>query len=125
VLVAFIILLVGVVFLYWYESRLLAIQDRALPRRARVHVSAAGPGNSGHRLLGISARAIQLLYETVNLPIFFGPGYVEMKIILPMIWLSVFFLAATGISVVVSLNRKAGWKVPLIFGLLFHRQRPG
>ena len=39
VLVAFIILLVGVVFLYWYESRLLAIQDQTLPRRARVHVS--------------------------------------------------------------------------------------
>jgi uncharacterized membrane protein (UPF0182 family) len=119
VLVAFIILLVGVVFLYWYESRLLAIHDRALPRRARVHVSALALATVAIVCWGFLLERYQLLYESVNLPIFFGPGYVEMKIILPMIWLTVFFLAATGISVVVSVNRKAGWKVPLVFGLLF------
>jgi hypothetical protein len=119
VLVAFIILLVGVVFLYWYESRLLAIQDRALPRRARVHVSLLALATVAIVCWGFLLERYHLLYETVNLPIFFGPGYVEMKIILPMIWLSVFFLAATGISLVVSVNRKAGWKVPLVFGLLF------
>jgi uncharacterized membrane protein (UPF0182 family) len=119
VLVAFIILLVGVVFLYWYESRLLAIHDRALPRRARVHVSALALATVAIVCWGFLLERYHLLYESVNLPIFFGPGYVEMKIILPMIWLTVFFLAATGISVVVSVNRKAGWKVPLVFGLLF------
>ena len=119
VLVTFIILLVGVMFLYWYESRLLAIEDQALPRIARVHVSALALATVAIVCWGFLLERYQLLYETVNLPIFFGPGYVEMKIILPMIWLSVIFLAATGISLVVSVYRKAGWKVPLVFCLLF------
>ncbi|BBO69209.1 UPF0182 protein [Desulfosarcina alkanivorans] len=119
VLVAFIILLVGVMFLYWYESRLLAIEDQALPRIARVHVSALTLATVAIVCWGILFERYRLLYETVNLPIFFGPGYVEMKIILPMIWLSVIFLAATGISLVVSVNRKAGWKLPVVFVGLF------
>ncbi|MDX2453927.1 UPF0182 family protein [Desulfosarcina sp.] len=118
VLVAFIILLVGVMFLYWYEGRLLAIQERTLPRRARVHISLLALATVAIVCWGFLLERYQLLYETVNLPIFFGPGYVEMKIVLPMIWLSVFFLAATGISLVVSLNRKRGWKIPLIVGVL-------
>jgi uncharacterized membrane protein (UPF0182 family) len=118
VLVAFIILLVGVMFLYWYESRLLAIQDQTLPRRARVHISLLALATVAIVCWGFLLERYQLLYETVNLPIFFGPGYVEMKIVLPMIWLSVFFLAATGISLVVSLNRKRGWKIPVIVGVL-------
>ena len=119
VLVAFIILLVGVVFLYWYESRLLAIQDQTLPRRARVHVSALVLAAVAIVCWGFLLERFHLLYETVNLPIFFGPGYVEMKIVLPMIWLSVLLLAATGISLVVSVNRKAGWKLPVILVVLF------
>ena len=118
VLVAFIILLVGVMFLYWYESRLLAIQERMLPRRARVHVSLLALTTVAIIGWGFLLERYDLLYETTNLPVFFGPGYVEMKIVLPMIWLSVFFLAATGISLVVSVNRKAGWKLPVIFSLL-------
>ena len=119
VLVAFIILLVGVMFLYWYEGRLLAVQDQTLPRRARVHVNLLALTTVAIIGWGFLLERYNLLYETTNLPVFFGPGYVEMKIVLPMIWLSVFFLAATGISLVVSMNRKAGWKLPVIFSLLF------
>jgi uncharacterized membrane protein (UPF0182 family) len=111
--VAFIILLVGVVFLYWYESRLLAIQDQTLPRRARVHVSLLALATVAIVCWGFLLERYHLLYETVNLPVFFGPGYVEMKIILPMIWLSVLFLAAPAYPGG-SLNRKAGWKLPVI-----------
>ncbi len=119
VLVAFIILLVGLLFLYWYESRLLAIQDRTLPRRARVHLSLVALATVAIICWGFLLDRYDLLYETVNLPVFFGPGYVEMRIVLPMIWLSVFFLAATGISLVVCFNRKAGWKLSVVVGVLF------
>jgi uncharacterized membrane protein (UPF0182 family) len=119
VLVAFIMLLVGVVFLYWYESRLLAIQDQTLPRRARVHVSLLALATVAIVCWGFLLERYDLLYETVNLPVFFGPGYVEMRIVLPMIWLSVIFLAAFGICLVVCLNRRAGWKLPVIVGVLF------
>ncbi len=119
VLVAFIILLVGLLFLYWYESRLLAIQDRTLPRRARVHVSLVALATVAIICWGFLLDRYDLLYETVNLPVFFGPGYVEMRIVLPMIWLSVIFLTAIGISLVLGFNRRAGWKIPAVFGVLF------
>ena len=77
-------------FLYWYESRLLAIQERALPRRARVHISLLALATVAIVCWGFLLDRYDLLYETVNLPVFFGPGYVEMKIVMPMIWLSVF-----------------------------------
>ena len=119
VLLAFVILLVGVMFLYWYEGRLLALSDQKLPRKARVHVSLLALTTVAIVCWGFLLDRYNLLYATTNLPIFYGPGYVEMNIVLPMIWLSVIFLAATGVAIVVSIQRKAGWKIPLALGLLF------
>ncbi|MFO7715504.1 UPF0182 family protein [Desulfosarcina sp.] len=119
VLVAFIILLVGVMFLYWYEGRLLATQDQELPQRARLHVSLLALITVAIICWGFLLERYGLVYETANLPVFFGPGYVEMRIVLPSIWLAAVFLAATGIALVISVNRRAGWKLPMAFGLLF------
>ena len=119
ILVASIILLLGVIFLYWYEGRLLAVNDQKLPRRTKVHVSLLALTTIAIICWGFLLDRYNLLYETVNMPIFYGPGYVEMKIILPLIWLSVFFLAATGFATAMSIYRKSGWKVPMVFGVLF------
>ena len=119
VLLAFVILLIGVIFLYWYGSRLLAIDDRELPRKARLHVSLLALTTVGIICWGYLLDRYDLLYETTNLPIFFGPGYVEMNIVLPAIWLTVVFLAATGISLVIAVNRGTGWKLTAALGLLF------
>jgi uncharacterized protein len=33
-----------------------------------------------------------LLYTTYRQAIFYGPGFVEMRVILPLIWITIFFL---------------------------------
>jgi uncharacterized protein len=113
------ILFLGVLFLYWYEHRLLASKDASLPRGARLHINILALIIVAVLGWGFVLERYDLLYATINLPVFFGPGYVEMRIILPLIWLTVIALAGTGIALVVSLNRKKGWKTVAVFGLLF------
>lgn len=119
VLLTFVILFLVVLFLYWYEKRLMADGDRALPRRARLHLGILALFIVGILCWGVFLERYDLVYRTTNLPVFFGPGYVEMNIVLPLIWLSVIFLAATGVSLVITLNRGRGWKVTVALALLF------
>ncbi|MDL2328341.1 UPF0182 family protein [Desulfosarcina sp. OttesenSCG-928-A07] len=119
VLLVSIILLIGVSFLYWYAHRLLAAEDQALPRGARIHISILGLATVMILCWGILLERFDMLYTATNAPVFFGPGYAEMRVILPFIWLSVIFLMATGIALIYSANRKTGWRFVFIFGLFF------
>ena len=119
VLLAFVILLLGVIFLYWYEHRALSARDRSLPRGARLHISTLSVLAVGLMGWGLMLERYRLLYETSNMPVFFGPGYVEMRIIVPLIWLNMVFLVAAGLSLIVCVHRGSGWKVPTVLGLLF------
>jgi len=119
ILLVAVILFLAVLFLYWYEHRLLASSDTSLPQGARVHVNILALIIVGVLCWGVLLERYDLLYETVNLPIFSGPGYVEMRIILPLIWLTAIALAATGIALLVAVNRKKGWKIVGVCALLF------
>jgi uncharacterized membrane protein (UPF0182 family) len=119
VFIAFIILFVGVTFLYWYENQLLSDQEDNLPPGAKVHITILALVILGILSWGILLGRYGLLYETINMPIFHGPGYTEMRVILPFIWFSIIFMAATGISLIICWYRGKGWIFPLILGLLF------
>jgi hypothetical protein len=119
VLLTFVVLFLGVIFLYRVEHRLLAGSDQALPRRAYWHISSLAVLIVAILCWGFLLERYSLLYETKNLPVFHGPGYVEMRVVLPLIWLTAIFLAATGVSLIVAFNRGKGWKVPAVFALLF------
>jgi len=119
VLLTFVVLFLVVVFLYRVEHRLLAGSEQALPRRAYWHISTLALLIVAIICWGFLLERYSLLYETTNLPVFYGPGYVEMRIVLPFIWLVTIFLAATGISLIASFNRGKGWKIPAVFALLF------
>ena len=119
ILLVSVILFLGVLFLYWYERRLLASTDASLPRGAKIHVNILVLIVLAILCWGVALERYELLYATVNLPIFFGPGYVEMRIILPLIWVMIITLAGTGIALLVSINRKKGWKTTAVFALLF------
>ncbi|MGD8702807.1 MAG: UPF0182 family protein, partial [Desulfosarcina sp.] len=117
-LLAVIILLLVVMFLYWYEQRLVGTAEPAISKRARIHISALALVVVAVLCWGLLLERYGLLYEQTNMPVFYGPGYVEMRLVLPLIWSTVLFLAATGIALVVSINRRAGWKWPAAFGVL-------
>ena len=119
ILLVAVILFLAVLFLYWYEHRLLASSDASLPQGARVHVNILALIVVAVLCWGFLLERYDLLYETVNLPVFFGPGYVEMRIILPLIWLTAITLAGTSVALMVAVNRKKGWKTVGVFALLF------
>ena len=117
-ILALVVLFAGVLFLYWYEHRLLAAQEKTLPRGARLHVAVLALAIVGILCWGAFLERYGLLYETTNLPVFHGPGYVEMRIILPLIWLTVILIGVTGTSLVVCFYRRSGWKMPVASGIL-------
>lgn len=117
--IAFLILFISLFFLYWLESRLLAGKEEELHAGAKIHLT----------LLFLIAFLVKgwdyllqqysLLYVNSHQPLFYGPGFIEMRYNLPMLWLKLAFFAGTVLSLIVYVHRKKGIRIFLIFGLLF------
>ena len=118
-LLATVFLFLGSALLYWRESRLLAAQERHLPWGAKVHLS----GLAGLAfLIGAWFFMLQrynLLYDQSHIPMFFGPGYAQMRVVLPLIWLSIVFLLAVAVSLIFFIHTRKGLKVVLLSTTLF------
>lgn len=105
-LYAFIILLAASLVLYWIERRMLSKTEHSLPRGAKIHLN----------ILAVIAIALfgwqfflqryALLYNTEHMPLFFGPGFTQMNVTLPLIWagLAAWLLAAA--SVLFFINKR-------------------
>ncbi len=64
----------------------------------------------GLEIMDFIIQRFNLTYDAGHLPLFFGPGYVQMKVTLPLIWLSLVFIAAAAVSLVVMLQFKKAIK---------------
>ena len=118
-LVAVGFMFLGSALLYWRENRLLAGQKLHLPWGAKVHLSVlAGLAF----LIGAWFFMLQrynLLYDQSHIPLFFGPGYAQMRVVLPLIWLAIVFLLAVAGSLIFFMHTRRGLKVCLISTALF------
>ncbi|MFP3867491.1 MAG: UPF0182 family protein [Desulfobacteraceae bacterium] len=116
-LIVFGLLLLGLLLLYWLERRYLFEQDQRLHGVAKTHLCVL--------VLVLFALAIwkfvlqrhQLLYSKAHEGIFFGPGFVEIYVILPLIWLCIGLLLVTGLALVFYIQTRRGLKL-LITGTL-------
>ncbi len=117
--IAFFFLLAALALLYWLEKRLLIKTDQPLPHGAKLHLSSIISIIFLIEIWGLSLQRYELLYSTVHEPLFFGPGWVQMKVIVPILWASIFLLAAMAISLVSYLNTRKGLRFFLFFGILF------
>lgn len=118
VLIVVALMLAGVLFIYWYERAATPIEHRIRSHKAHWHTSILVISIFAVLCWGFMLERYDLLYETANLPIFKGPGFVEMTVILPFIWVTVLSLMLTGIFLVLKINRCVGWKMPIIFFLI-------
>lgn len=118
VLIVVALMLAGVLFIYWYERAATPIEHRIRSHKAHWHTSILVISIFAVLCWGFMLERYDLLYETANLPIFKGPGFVEMTVILPFIWVTVLSLMLTGIFLVLKINRRVGWKMPIIFFLI-------
>ena len=118
-LVAFLLLVFGLALLYWYENRLLGLAGRRLPSGPRIHLSSLIFIVLLIQIWGYLLQRYELLYCRDHEPLFFGPGFVEMRVVLPLIWLSILSFSATALSIVHFIHKRRGLKFCILFGASF------
>jgi len=110
-LVALLIVLAGLILLYWAEHKAMPRDHGHIRRGARIHLSVI---TFLIFMMGASyffGDTHDLLFTDAHLPLFFGPGYTEIRVTIPLIWASVTLSLAVGALVVYFLNTGRGMKV--------------
>ncbi len=103
-LITFGILLAGLASLYWIERRILARQERRLHIGAMIHLNIVVLLVFLIEIWNFLLQRYGLLYTTTHLPLFYGPGYVEMNVVFVFIWICIALLAATALSFAYLIN---------------------
>jgi uncharacterized membrane protein (UPF0182 family) len=117
--VTLVLLFLGLVLLYRLEQKYLAKQERRLHPGAKTHLSVMIAFIFVVGIWDFILQRYMLLYSTNHEGIFYGPGFVEMNIVLPLIWISIFFLVTTGVLLIFYLNTRKGLKFLVISSVLF------
>jgi uncharacterized protein len=119
IFISFAVLLVGVLFLYWLEHRLLKAQEQGIEKGAKIHVCFLVFSVVAIEIWDFFLQRYALLYTSNYEPLFSGPGYAEMRVILPLIYACILLLVITATSsVIFALNGK-GIKTAIISAILF------
>jgi len=118
-LMAFGVLLASILLLYLIERRVLAREDKHLPAWARIHLNVLVLLVFLIEIWDYLLQRYGLLYSTNHLPLFYGPGYVEMYITWGLIWICLILLACTVISLIYLINTRKGLVTFAAFAVLF------
>lgn len=105
--------------LYWLEHVFIPNQGREFPLGAKIHLAVL----FGFVMLfvewGFMLNRFSLLYQDSREPVFFGPGFVDLRYHLPLIWLSIatFFTVACSLIFYVFAERHRS-KTPIVISVL-------
>ncbi|WP_428356527.1 UPF0182 family protein [Methyloprofundus sp.] len=113
------ILLSLVSFLYFVFYRKHKQQLQQFPRAAKLHIAKILAILVLLQAWSIALERIEMLYEDRHLPVFFGPGFVEMNYHLPLIFLSFLLFLATAIATVYSLYTGKKYTLTVAFGIAY------
>lgn len=113
-LIIFSLLFVFILILYFLEKRILNRENKGLPKGAKIHLSILFIVVALIHSWGYILKCHSILYTNAHMPLFYGPGYLEMRYYLPLIWitLAVFLLSAFFLLIYVHTRR---WRKFLIF----------
>jgi uncharacterized protein len=109
-LIVFLILFIGLLLLYMVKNRLRYGSAFSFHPGAKWHLGILILCIIGIELWDFMLQRYSLVYNSSHTPLFYGPGYVEMHVILPFIWGAMVFLSATAVMVVVVLRFRMGYK---------------
>ncbi len=118
VFVALTVLLVILGLIYYLQHQELKKRDMNIAVGARRHLSVIVALMLCVGIAEIMFQRYRLLYGDSHTPLFFGPGYTEMNIVLPLIWASVCMLLALGVISIWYLNTKRGLSIVVFFSVL-------
>lgn len=109
--VVFLIMTAATFALYVLEVRLLrkTFNRFSFPRAVRVHLSILLGGLALIAVWHFMMLRYELVYTNSH-TVFYGPGYVEMNVKLPLIWLTIIFVALSGTFLIVFFNSGKAWK---------------
>ncbi|MEE9345522.1 MAG: UPF0182 family protein [Methylococcales bacterium] len=114
-LVTSILLFAGVALLYFLEQRILSERGKKLPLGTIIHRIVLICFVCAWVVWGFLLQRFNLLYSDAHEPLFYGPGWVEMRYHLPLIWVAVvsFIITAYAAIMIVLTDGKRGTKVLL------------
>ncbi len=113
-LVTAVLLLILVACLYWIERKFAPTQNKELPLGAKVHLTILVLFVVMYVVWGFMLDRFSLLYVDRHEPVFFGPGFVEIRYLLPLIWLSIIsFVTAAVASIVYIFSEKHRSLMPI------------
>ncbi|MGR9088167.1 MAG: UPF0182 family protein [Gammaproteobacteria bacterium] len=84
--------------LYWLEHVFVPDQSREFPLGAKIHLVILMSFVVLFVVWGFMLQRFSLLYTDSHEPVFFGPGFTELRYHLPLIWLAILFFLTTAIS---------------------------
>jgi uncharacterized membrane protein (UPF0182 family) len=88
--------LVGI--LYWLEHIFVPDQNKEFPLGAKIHLIVLIGFVVLFVVWGFLLQRFSLLYTNSHEPIFYGPGFIEIRYQLPLIWLGIFTFLATAVT---------------------------
>jgi hypothetical protein len=126
-LAAFGIVTVSIAILYWLENRISGAGGREWPVGAKFHMSGLVLMTGLILAWGFMLDRFELLHTDAHEPVFYGPGFVELRYHLPLIWMMILSLVALSVAIVTRINIGKGTRVILgavaLFGVAWGLQQ--
>ncbi len=110
-LAVFSLLAATIALWYWLVNRQLNGGKQALPAAAEIHLALLIAVIVAILAWSIYVERFEILYVDRHLPVYFGPGFVEMNLQLPLIWINFLFFVVAAVALVVYLFTGRGLKV--------------
>lgn len=113
------ILFVLVGCLYWLEHIFVPNQNQEFPLGAKIHLTILIVFVVLFVIWGFLLDRFSLLYTDSHEPVFFGPGFVEIRYQLPLIWLSIVTFLATAVTAIIFIfSEKHRVKTPFFISVV-------
>ena len=114
VLIALALLTGGLLLLYWLERRVLTKVEQSLPNGAKIHLTLLLILFFGVGIWWVFLQRYALLYLNTHEPLFYGPGFVEMLVLLPLLYLTIAGLITLALALLYLLHARHGLKLLII-----------
>jgi len=118
-LLAFGILTLGIAALYWMENRITSEVKHDWPVGAKIHLSGLVVVTGLILAWGFLLKRYELLNVAAHEPVFFGPGFVDIRYHLPLIWVMVLSLLAGIAALLAQFHSGKGLHAAAACGVLF------
>jgi uncharacterized membrane protein (UPF0182 family) len=105
--------------LYWLEHIFVPNQNKEFPLGAKVHLTILIGFVVAFVVWGFMLQRYSLLYTNTHEPVFYGPGFIEIRYKLPLIWLGIVtFLTTAATAVLFIFSEKHRIKAPFLISLV-------